>query len=151
RGRIDLPGEKAAAERAERDKTDAQFLEYRKHLAFRFAPPQRILVLQRRDRLHGMSATNRGDAGLRQAEMLHFSFADEIANRARDILDRNVGIDAMLVEKIDGVGPEAAQRRFGHLANMSRTAVESLPAFSLRPDPKTELRGDDHAAAERSQ
>ena len=50
---VDRAGEKALAERAERDHANAEFFERRQNFVFRLARPQRILALQRGDRLHG--------------------------------------------------------------------------------------------------
>jgi len=39
--------------------TKPKLFERRKDLVFRFAPPQRVLALQRRDRLNGVGAADR--------------------------------------------------------------------------------------------
>jgi len=62
---VDLAGKKALAERAERNKADPELLDRRQDSLFRFAPPQRIFVLQRGQGLHCMRTANNIDAGLR--------------------------------------------------------------------------------------
>ena len=56
---VDLSRQEALAERAERHEADPEFLERRQDLRFGLSPPQRVLALQRRDRLHGVRAANR--------------------------------------------------------------------------------------------
>ena len=40
--------------------------------------------------------------------MLHLPFGDELLHGAGDILDRDVGIDPVLVIEVDAIGPEPA-------------------------------------------
>ena len=42
--------------------------------------------------------------------MLHLALLNQILHRARDVLDRHVRVDAVLVEQIDGLDPQSAQR-----------------------------------------
>jgi len=58
RALIDRAGEKAFAERAERDEPDTELFERRQDRVFGLAPPQRVLALQRRHRLDRMCAPN---------------------------------------------------------------------------------------------
>ena len=46
-----------------------------------------------------MGTAERLDAGLGHAEMLDLAFGDQVADGAGDILDRHVGVDAMLVSR----------------------------------------------------
>ena len=55
-----------------------------------------------------MSAAKRLDAGLRHSEMLHLALRDEILDGPGDLLDRNVRIDPMLVDEVDGFDAEVA-------------------------------------------
>jgi hypothetical protein len=59
------------------------------------------------DRLDRVCATNGFCSGLRKAEVLDLAGLNQILHCARDILDRHVWIDAVLVEKIDDIGLEA--------------------------------------------
>jgi hypothetical protein len=69
-GLVDLAGQEARAQRAERHEADAQFLAGGQDaVVLDVARPQRILVLQRGDRLHGVGAAQRVQARLRQAEV----------------------------------------------------------------------------------
>ena len=93
-----------------------------------------------------MGATDRFGAGLRQSEMLDLARSDQIPDRARDILDGNVGVDPMLVVEIDGLDPQPFQRAFDRLSDMVGAAVECAGAETM-----TELGGDDDVLAERLQ
>ena len=50
-----------------------------------------------------MRAPNRLHPRFRQTEVLDLALLDQLFHGARDILDRHLGIDAMLVEEIDDV------------------------------------------------
>ena len=74
------------------------------------APPQRVFALQRGDRLDGVRAADRLRAGLGQAEVLDLARLDQVLDRAGDVFDRHIRIDAVLVEQVDDVGPQALER-----------------------------------------
>ena len=67
----------------------------------RAAPPQRVLALDGGDRLHGMRAADRLHAGLGEAEVLDLALGDQLLDRAGDLFDRHVRVDAVLVEEVD--------------------------------------------------
>ena len=48
---VDLAGEEAFSQGAEWNESDSEFLEGRKNFLLRLSPPERILALERRDRL----------------------------------------------------------------------------------------------------
>ena len=66
---VDRSGEKALAERAERDEADAELLQRREYLLLGLAPPERVLALQRRDRLDGVGAADCLRAGFGEPEV----------------------------------------------------------------------------------
>ena len=67
---VDLAGEEASAQRAEGDKADAEFFERGQQFRFGPAPEQRILALDRSDRMDGVGAPDRLYARFRQAVVL---------------------------------------------------------------------------------
>jgi hypothetical protein len=81
--------------------------------------------------------------------MFHLAVADQLLHRARYVLDRHVGIDAMLVEEVDDIGPEPLQRSVGDLADVSGPAIQAdlLAGFGI--DLEAELGGDRDLLAER--
>ena len=99
-----------------------------------------VLALERRDRLDGVSAADRLRAGFREPEMLDLALANQVLHRTRDVFDRNVRVDAMLVEQVDAIRPKSLQRRVGDGANLRRMAVE--PRHLAVLDVEAELGGD---------
>src|SRR5262245_27067556 len=122
---VDGAGQKPSAERAEWHEANPQFRERRQNLALRLPPPERILALERRDRLNSVGASNGLNAGFRHSEVPDLAFADQILHRARHVLDRDSRIDAMLIEEIDAVGVEALQRSLGHVTDVRGATVQS--------------------------
>ena len=84
----------------------------------RFSPPQRVLALQGRHGLHGVSAANGLRRRLRQPEMFHFAALDQFLDRSGHVLDGDLGVDAVLVEQIDGLHAQPAQRIVGDLLDV---------------------------------
>ena len=115
---VDAPGEEPAAERAERHQADAELVQDRDDLLFGFAPEQRVLALQRGDRLHGVGAADGAHAGLGQAEVADLARLDEFLDGAGDVLDRHLRVDAVLVQQVDPVGAEPPQRAVHGVADV---------------------------------
>ena len=74
-------------------------------------------------------------ACFRQPEVLHLAFLDQLLHCTRDIFDRHVRIDAVLIEQIDDVGLEALQRRLGNFLDVLRPAVQALIWLAVRLKP----------------
>ena len=120
-----------------------------KHLLFGLTPPQRVLALQRGDGLDGMRATNRLHARFGETEVFDLAFANEILHRARDVLDRDVRVDAVLIEQIDPIGLESLQRRVGHLPDVRGPAVQ--PRLLAALELEAELGRNHHLIANRAE
>ena len=75
-------------------------------------------------------------------------FPDQVLHRARDVLDRHVGVDAVLVEQIDGVDLEPLERRVDHLLDVLRPTIEA-PLLARRIEFKAELGCDHDLLADR--
>src|SRR5271166_457294 len=112
----------------------------------RSARPQRILVLQRGDRLDGVGAPNRLRTGLRQPEMLHLARRDQLLDCAGDILDRHVRINAVLVEEIDALDAEPLERGIRNLLYLLRPAIHAR--HLAVHDIEAEFGGDHHLTTE---
>ena len=67
-----------------------------------------------------MGAPERLDARLGHAEMPDLALGDQVLDRAGDVLDRHVGIDAVLVEEVDGVDAEPPERAIDRLRGCAR-------------------------------
>ena len=74
--------------------------------------------------------------------MLDLAFLDQISDRAGDVFDRHVGVDAVLVEEIDGLDLEPFERALDDLLDVLRPAVEA-PLLPIRIEFEAEL-GRDH-------
>ena len=69
----------------------------------------------------------------------------QLGERADDVLDRHVRIDAVLVEEVDDIGVEPLQRRLANGADVAgRTVGAARPAVL---DPEAELGGDERLVA----
>ena len=86
------------------DQPDAEFLARLKNSAgLRPAPEQRVFALHRGDGLDGMGAATVRRPRLRQTEMPDLALLDQLLGRTCHVLDRHVGIDAVLIEEVDNV------------------------------------------------
>ena len=74
------------------------------------APEQRVLALQRGDRVNRVGAADGARAGLGQAEVPYLARRDELRDCPGDVLDRHLRVDAVLVQQVDPVGAQAPQR-----------------------------------------
>src|SRR5262245_26770538 len=64
-------------------------------------------------------------AGFRKTEMFHFARLNQVAHGSGDFFDRDLRINAVLVEQIDCVNFETFKRRVSNLSDMVRLAVDS--------------------------
>src|SRR6185437_1403467 len=121
----DLARKEAFAQGTEWHKTDPKFFQRRDHFGFRLPPPQRIFTLQRRDRLNCMRTANGLDSRLRKTKMPHLTLRNEVFDRPRHILDRNVRIDAVLIEQVDHIRTKTFQSTLHVFADMCWLAVQT--------------------------
>jgi hypothetical protein len=150
--RIDLASQETFAQRAEWNEADPKLLKGWHQCLFRLAPEQRVLALKCSDRLNCMGPANCVCARFRKTEVLHLAFLNQILDSARNIFDRNIQVDPMLIEEINGTDLETIERLFCNLLDVLRSAVESVPlatvaGVGLPP----EFRRDDDFAAKRRQ
>src|SRR5207245_2596750 len=123
--------QKALAKRTEWNKSDAEFLKRRNDLAFRIPPEKRVLALQSSHGLNCVRAPNALGACFGQTKVLHLALLDEILHSARDILNGDIQIDAVLIEEIQRVDPKAFQRSFSNLLDVLRPAVQCRPLVGV--------------------
>ena len=62
-----------------------------------------------RDRVHGVRAADRVDPGFGEPDVAYLALGDQFGDGADGVLDRGVGVDAVLVVEVDVVGAEPAQ------------------------------------------
>jgi len=68
----------------------------------------------------------------------HLALGDQLAHGPGDVLDGDVGVDAVLVEQVYPVGLQALERRVGHVPDVFRPAAESaaLPGAGVEVEPE---------------
>ena len=103
-----------------------------------FAPEQRVLALQGGEGVHGVIAADGAHARLRQAEVADLAGVDEFGDGAGGVLDRDLRVDAVLVEQVDGVDAEPAQRPVDGAADVVGLAGQTGLA-ALDVDSEAEL------------
>lgn len=81
------------------------------------------------------------------SEVFDVSGFDQFFDSPGDILDRDIRVDAMLIEQVDAVGPKSLQRILGHFADAFGAAVESVRRLAVL---ETELGRDDDLVSIRS-
>src|SRR5690606_24601114 len=91
----ELAGEEAAPERAVGDEADPELPARGEHAVLGITGPQRVLALERADRVHRAGAPQRLDAGLREPEEAHLARLHQLRHRAHRLLDGRLGIDAV--------------------------------------------------------
>ena len=139
-----------SGKRAERHEADAELGTRRQHLRLRVARPQRVLALNSGDRADGMRASDRARARLRQPEVAHLAGRDKLTDSASHLLDRDVRVDAVLIEEVDDIRAQPLQRRVRDLPDPLGPRVQAMVA-AVSVEVETELRGDDDAIAQRTQ
>ena len=82
--------------------------------------------------------------------MPDLAFRDQLLDRARDVFHRHGRVDAVLIEQVDMVGPQALQRTLDYLADMRRPAIEP-DHLALLVDLEAELRANENPIANRLQ
>ena len=80
--------------------------------------------------------------------MPHLALSDQVLDGTRDLLHRNVGIDAVLVEEIDAVGLQSLERCFGDVTNMRGAAVHARHGLAIL---EAEFGGDNDLVPERGE
>jgi hypothetical protein len=59
--------------------------------------------------VHGVGAVDRRGRGLGQPDVQDLSLSHEVGEGADGVLDRGVGVDAVLVVEVDAVGAQALE------------------------------------------
>src|SRR5579863_2861460 len=82
-------------------------------------------------------------AHLAEAPVQNLALGHKVLDRAGNIFNRNLRVNAVLIHKIDSIGPKPFEHPFDSLLDMVRLAVQPhLETAGLRFDVPAELRGD---------
>ena len=65
--------------------------------------------------------------------MLHLALLNQVPHSSSDVLDRNIRIDAVLIEEIDDIGSEALEGSLGDFLDVLGPAIQT----SLLSRPRT--------------
>jgi hypothetical protein len=71
-----------------------------------------------------VGATDGVGTGLGQPELQHLPSLDEVFDGSGDVFDRDLGVDAVLVEQVDVVGAQPSQRALDGLGEVLGAAIE---------------------------
>lgn len=88
------------------------------------------------------------DARLGQPEVADLAFFDQLTDGAGNVLDRHIGVDAVLVEQVDVVGPQPLQGGVRYGSDVFGAGVQACGATL---DAETEFSGDDDLISNRFQ
>ena len=102
---------------------------------------------QRRHRMHRVRLADVGDARLGQPEEPHLALVDQLGDRAGDVFHRHRGIDAVLVDEVDVIRAEAAQRALHRGTDRFGAAVPLDPDLLAALVAEAEFGGDDQSVA----
>ena len=72
-----------------------------------------------------MRATDRLHAGFRKPEVLDLALLNQVLHRSRDVFDRHVRIDTVLIEQVDRVDLEPLERGLGDLLDVPGPAIQA--------------------------
>src|ERR1700724_1331296 len=92
--------------------------------------------------MNGVRAPDRFRAGLGQAEETHFPFADQLSHRANCLFDWRVGVDAMLIIKIDNIDIEPAKTSFARFPDVIGFAIDAAKLRLVWIAQNSKLRSD---------
>ena len=135
--------QKTAAERAEGHEADAQIAAYGQHRLLRFARPQRVFALQRRDRMRRVRAPDALRSSLREPQESDFAVAHEIGHRANGVLDGHGRIDPVQIVQVDGLDSETGEARVATRPHALRTRIHVGRGAARGVGNQTELAGED--------
>jgi hypothetical protein len=77
--------------------------------------------------------------------MQHFALRDELLDRTRNVLDRHIGVDPVLIEEVDMVSPQTLQASFRSLLDVLRSTIQTEVVTEV----EAKLRGNLYLVAER--
>src|SRR5580693_4735414 len=91
-----------------------------------------------------MCATDRLRSRFGKSEVLHLALLNQLFYRSRDLFNRHVRVNAVLIEQIDDIDVEPLQGSLGNLLDVRGPTVQPglLACGRIKFEP--ELRGDHH-------
>ena len=96
-------------------------------------------------------ATNGLHPCFRKSEVLHLALLNQLFHRSRNVFDRHVGVNAVLIEQIDDIGLEALQRGLSDFLDMLWPTIQAGLFAGVRIKFEPELGGNHDFPTERSE
>src|SRR5215831_7945085 len=122
---VDSSCKEPLAQRTEWNEADSELFQHRQHFSFRFSPPQRVFALESSDRLDRVCAADRLRACFRKPKVLNLTLLNQVLYRSSRLFDWHVGVNAVLIEQVDGVDPESLERGVGDLFDVLWPAIQT--------------------------
>jgi hypothetical protein len=145
---VDGARQERHGQRAPAHEANLQLFADRQDVRFRVARHYGVFVLNRRNGLDRVRAAKRLRARFGEAEMQNLPFRDQIPDSPCDVLDRDGGIDTVLIEEINAIRLESLQHAVNGQSDVVGPAVKATqhsPGFQV--DVPAKLRGDHHLIA----
>src|ERR1700732_1492254 len=122
---LELARQKTAAKRAVCDESNSQLVADGKDFVFGIARPQRVLRLEGRNGMCGVSAPDRLRSRFGESEPTNFTLFDQAGHCAHCLFDGHVGIDPMLIVEINRCNAKAPQARLAGLLHIFRPPIDA--------------------------
>ena len=81
-----------------------------------------------------MCATDGLRASFRKAEVLNLPLLNQVLHGSRDVFDRHVRVNTVLVEEVDGINLESLQRGLGDVLDVIRPTVDARKRINVEPE-----------------
>ncbi len=92
-----------------------------------------------------MRFANSVGARFRKPEMENFPLRNEFLDRTRNLPDRHIGVDPVLIEEVEMVSPQTPQASFRSLLDVLRSTIQTEVVTEV----EAKLRGNLYLVAER--
>jgi len=84
--------------------------------------------------------------------VLHLALLNQLFHRSRNVFDRHVGVNPVLIEQVDDIGLEALQRGLGDFPDVLWPTIQPIQtSLRLGINFEPELRGYNHLVAKWSE
>jgi hypothetical protein len=125
RADVDRAGEEPRAERRPRHEPDPELAQHRQQLALGVARPQRVLALDRGERMRLVRRQRLLGGHVGHAQVPHLALRDQLAHRADALLDRHARVREVQVPEVERVDAEPAQARLRGLPRALGLGVDA--------------------------
>ena len=143
-GTLDAPGEQAPSERRVGDEGDPELAAHREGVLRRLPVQERVLHLQRGDRMDGVRPAEGGRRRLAEPERADLALLAQPRHGADGLLDRDLRVHAVLIVEVDRVDSEPFQAGLAGAPDVGGAPVDEV-AGAVRAPHLAELGGENDA------